>query len=246
MKKVFYVGLMVMLCCLSFCACGDKKSDGNKIPDVFGINYTDAISILETDGYEVKAIETNVDSISDKLLYPLEKVEKGIVFKIDDYILDSLGKLNKNYDVNYDGELVSEDKSVIIYYAKEDYVPEEDVASNTTDTSTDSSAETSKPDTTEKVPDKDTSNNGTLDPDFKAAMNSYEKFMDEYVAFMKKYKSNPSDMSLLTEYADYMSKYADFVEDFEKWEDEEMNAAETAYYIDVQERVSKKLLEVAN
>ena len=32
---------------------------------------------------------------------------------------------------------------------------------------------------------------------------------------------------------------------FEKWENEEMNAAETAYYIDVQARVSKKLLEAA-
>ena len=123
--------------------------------------------------------------------------------------------------------------------------PSEDDDNNTTP-STDSSTQTSEPDTTEKEPEKDTSNNGGLDPDFKAAMDSYEKFMDEYVAFMKKYKDNPSDLGLLADYADYMSKYADFVEDFEKWEDEEMNAAETAYYIDVQARVSKKLLEVAN
>ena len=108
------------------------------------------------------------------------------------------------------------------------------------------STEPSKPDTTEKEPEKDNTNNGGLDPDFKAAMDSYEKFMDEYVAFMKKYSANPTDMSLLADYADYMSKYADFVKDFEKWEDEEMNAAETAYYIEVQSRVSKKLLEVAN
>jgi len=122
--------------------------------------------------------------------------------------------------------------------------PSEDDNKDTTTPSTDSSTQT--PDTTEKEPDKDTSNNGGLDPDFKAAMDSYENFMDEYVAFMKKYKANPSDLSLLTDYADYMSKYADFVEDFEKWEDEEMNAAETAYYIEVQSRVSKKLLEAAN
>lgn len=77
-------------------------------------------------------------------------------------------------------------------------------------------------------------------------MDSYEKFMDEYVAFMKKYKENPSDLGLLADYADYMSKYTDFVKDFEKWENEEMNAAETAYYIEVQSRVNKKLLEVAN
>ena len=108
------------------------------------------------------------------------------------------------------------------------------------------STEESKPNTTEKEPEKDNTDKGGLDPDFKAAMDSYENFMDEYVAFMKKYKANPSDLSLLTDYADYMSKYADFVEDFEKWEDEEMNAAETAYYIEVQSRVSKKLLEAAN
>lgn len=124
--------------------------------------------------------------------------------------------------------------------------PSEDDNNDTSTPSTDSSNQTSEPDATEKEPDKDTSNNGGLDPDFKAAMDSYEKFMDEYVAFMKKYNANPTDMSLLTDYADYMSKYADFVEDFEKWEDEEMNAAETAYYIEVQARVSKKLLEVAN
>ena len=120
--------------------------------------------------------------------------------------------------------------------------PSEDDNNDTTTPSTDSSAQT--PDTTEKEPDKDTSNNGGLDPDFKAAMDSYENFMDEYVAFMKKYKANPSDLSLLTDYADYMSRYADFVEDFDKWDDEEMNASETSYYIDVQARVSKKLLEV--
>ena len=40
-------------------------------------------------------------------------------------------------------------------------------------------------------------------------------------------------------------KYADVEEDFEAWDDGEMNTAETAYYLDVQTRVSKKLLEVA-
>ena len=42
-----------------------------------------------------------------------------------------------------------------------------------------------------------------------------------------------------------MSKYNTFVKDFEKWSGEEMNAAEAAYYLDVQTRVTKKLLEIA-
>ena len=81
--------------------------------------------------------------------------------------------------------------------------------------------------------------------DFKDAMDSYEAFMDEYVAFMKKYSDNPSDVGLLADYTKYMSKYADMVEKFDKWESEDLNDAELTYYIDVQARVSKKLLEVA-
>ena len=123
MKKVLSL-VMALLVVLSLAACGGGKSGKNEIPDVFGVNYTDAIGILEAEGFEVRAIETSVGSFSDKLLYPLEKVDKGTVFKIDDYIIDNNGNLNKNFDVFYDEGLVSEDKSVVIYYAKEDYVLE--------------------------------------------------------------------------------------------------------------------------
>ena len=80
---------------------------------------------------------------------------------------------------------------------------------------------------------------------FKTAMDSYEKFMNDYVDFMKKYKANPTDISLLSEYADYISKYTSFMNDFNAWQDKKLNTAELAYYIEVQTRVSKKLLEVA-
>ena len=65
------------------------------------------------------------------------------------------------------------------------------------------STEPSNPNTTEKEPEKDNADKGDLDPNFKAAMDSYEEFMDEYVAFMKKYKDNPNDLGILTDYADY-------------------------------------------
>ena len=34
--------------------------------------------------------------------------------------------------------------------------------------------------------------------------------------------------------------------DFEGWDDGEMNTEEAAYYLDIQNRISKKLIEVAN
>ena len=248
MKKIL-AGILVLCMLLVFAGCGGEKSEGFKIPDVFGISYTDATELLENEGFEVKAIETGVDDISEKLLYPLERVEKDTVFKVDDYIIDDNGNLTKNYDVFYKGEFVSEDKSVVIYYAKEDYIrlddnsEQNDTTSSKNDSSTADTTSSTTVNMTNSNPEKEDTN--SIGKDFKKAMDSYEDFMDDYVAFMKKYQKNPSDLSLLADYSNYLSKYSKFVADFEKWEDEDLNMAELNYYVEVQARVTKKLLEVA-
>lgn len=64
--------------------------------------------------------------------------------------------------------------------------------------------------------------------------------MNQYVDFMKKYqKSGGTDLSLLSDYATYMSKYSEMCDNYDKWDEEDMNNAELAYYIDVQSRVQK-------
>lgn len=103
---------------------------------------------------------------------------------------------------------------------------------------------TSNPTNTPKPADTDLING--MHKNFKEAMDSYEEFMDEYINFMKKYKSNPTDIGLLTDYTKYMSKYIETVNKFEKWESEDLNDAELAYYIDVQARVAKKLIAIGN
>lgn len=225
----------------------NKNISGDSIPNVFGVTYTDAVEVLEADGFEVKAIETSVKSITDKLLYPLESVDKGTVFKIDDYILDGNGNLTLNYEILYDESMASEDKNIVIYYAKESFsgkdnnIPDD----NSSTEDSDESLDEAESEETTKEPEKEETNNGGIRADFKSAMDSYEKFFDEYVAIMKKYANNPSDMSILSDYTKYMGKYAKMMADFEKWESEDMNAAETAYYLEVQGRITKKLLEVA-
>lgn len=256
MKKLLSALVIVLMLC-SMAACGGKSSN-KEIPDVFGVNYADAITILESEGFTVNAIETSVESFSIKLLYPLETVEKGAVFKIDDYIIDNNGNLNKNYDVFYKDGLISDDMSLVIYYAKEDYTLEKENVSNTTSPSTEASKETTKEPTEEpseevtsapiepstEAPTEAPTEAG-LRPDFKAAMDSYETFMDEYITFMKKYKKNPNDLGLIMQYATFMGEYSEFVEDFEKWNSEDLNDAELAYYLEVQARVTKKLTEIA-
>ncbi|MCQ2508051.1 MAG: hypothetical protein MJ097_04610 [Dorea sp.] len=98
-----------------------------------------------------------------------------------------------------------------------------------------------------KKSEKKKKENSEISPDFKAAMDSYEAFFDEYVSFMNKYaESDKTDMNMLLEYTNYLSKYAEAMEKMEAIEDSDMNDAELAYYIDVTARIEKKLLEVAS
>lgn len=111
----------------------------------------------------------------------------------------------------------------------------------------DQSSDASKPETTNapetsKPAEADASG---LRSDFKEAMDNYESFMNDYVDFMKKYQANPTDLSLITDYATYISKYNELSQSFEKWNSSDMNDAEKAYYIEVQTRVNNKLLEAA-
>lgn len=83
-----------------------------------------------------------------------------------------------------------------------------------------------------------------LRPEFKEAMDSYEAFYTEYCDLLKKYISNPSDLSILSKYMSLMGKLSDMDEKFEAWESEDLNSEELKYYMDVNNRVMKMLLDV--
>ena len=97
--------------------------------------------------------------------------------------------------------------------------------------------------TTSQISVENPSSDG-LRPEFKEAMDSYEEYMNEYVEFMKKYEANPYDLTLIADYAKFVAKYAEMTADFAEWESD-LNDVEVAYYLDVQNRVNKKLLEIA-
>lgn len=88
---------------------------------------------------------------------------------------------------------------------------------------------------------KESSNSNGLRKEFKDAMDSYEAFYDEYCTFLKKYKANPTDLSLLSQYVTMMQKLADMDALFNKWETSDLNDAEIKYFLEVQARVLKKL-----
>ena len=119
-------------------------------------------------------------------------------------------------------------------------------AENAKNKQEDNKKETTKNEMKEKTQTNNTTtNDNEIRTNFKEAMDSYEKFIDEYIAFMKKYSANNSDLSLLKDYSNYLSKYSEMVSKFDKWNSEDLNTAETKYYIEVQTRVNKKLTDAA-
>ncbi len=86
-----------------------------------------------------------------------------------------------------------------------------------------------------------------LRPEVKEFLDAYEVCMDEYVAFMQKYmKADPVSMvSMMGDYTRILTRYTEFAEKMDAFDESELTNAELAYYIEVNSRVSQKLLLVA-
>lgn len=94
-------------------------------------------------------------------------------------------------------------------------------------------------------PNSENSFNAAVSPEFKEAMDSYEAFFDEYCNFMKKYSNADStaQMSMLTDYINYMAKYIDMMEKLGSIENN-LSEKEALYYAEVTARIYKKLMEI--
>ncbi len=103
--------------------------------------------------------------------------------------------------------------------------------------------ETTEPEVT-TAPETTSVSESTIRPEFKAAMDAYEEFYDEYCDLMAQYAKNPSNLSLLGKYGQMMTKMAEVDAAFEKWDDADMTTAEAAYYLEVNGRVLQKLAKV--
>ena len=108
---------------------------------------------------------------------------------------------------------------------------------------TDTSGEKQSEDLPDESSEKDTPVG--IREDFKKAMDAYEAFYDEYCDFLKEMKENPSDPKLILEYAQMLTKVEEMDKAFEEWDEEELSNEELMYYMDVHNRVMKKLIDVS-
>lgn len=76
-------------------------------------------------------------------------------------------------------------------------------------------------------------------------MDGYEKFFNEYVDFMKNYKSSDNVLGMIADYGKFMKNYLSMMEKFKAIDKDELSTADAAYYVEVSGRILKKLAEIA-
>ena len=83
-----------------------------------------------------------------------------------------------------------------------------------------------------------------VDPELKEFLDSYEDFVDDYVAFMEKYYKNPSDLSLLSDYSEFLQKYTEFASKVDDYDIDDLSGKDYDYYLEVTSRCTQKLLTI--
>lgn len=85
---------------------------------------------------------------------------------------------------------------------------------------------------------------GGIRPEFKAAMDSYEAFYDEYCSLMQRYMNNPADISILADYAEMLSRAEEMDRRFAAWDQDDMSPEELKYYLELSTRIEKRLIDM--
>ncbi len=145
---------------------------------------------------------------------------------------DSVKSVSVNGETEFDDytSYIADAKIVVTYYT-------EKKESSKTESKQESKQESKSESSKSLIGDS-----GAVTPSFKEYMDSYEDFMNEYVDLMKNYNSDP--MKYMTEYLEYMEKLGTYTDKLDSYDEDDMSAADWAYYLEVTTRVNKKLLEV--
>lgn len=107
--------------------------------------------------------------------------------------------------------------------------------SNSTSVTTDKSEETKAP----------SNNENTGAEEWRQFLKDYEAWVDDYIAIVKKYKDNPTDMSILTDYTNMVSEMADWAERADEIELELEDTDAALEYSSELLRIAAKLAEAA-
>lgn len=207
MKKLLVLLLVVMMI-TSLTACSKKEKSED-----FGGTWK--IDSIEYEGSKFSVEEWNNMEDEDLSGFYIIFKDGGKAY----VYIDGYGDL-VNWLKSDDSIMIGDEKCSIIdgkicldYYGDKIYlkktsdsqeIPKEDAGEDLTYEDDSSVVETISPEV-----EKDSTND---DAEWKQFLKDYEAWVDDYIVIVKKYKDNPSDMSILSDYAEMISEMTDWTE----------------------------------
>lgn len=82
----------------------------------------------------------------------------------------------------------------------------------------------------------------TANDDFKATMDSYEAFFDEWIEFMTTYNAEGNPLSMLADYTQMMAQYTETMSKMDDIDETTLTPEQQQYFLEVQGRINEKLL----
>ncbi|MBQ5911257.1 MAG: hypothetical protein IIW94_04550 [Clostridia bacterium] len=92
---------------------------------------------------------------------------------------------------------------------------------------------------------EESSEETSTDDGWRDFLKEYEEWADKYIAVVKKYKSNPSDLSILTEYTSLITELADWTERADDLSNSIVDVKDAAEYSAELVRIAAKIAEAA-
>lgn len=169
---------------------------------------------LEPGKSDEMSIYISIDEAKEKGITSIEKIDLGISLITDD---------------NGSGEY--------LYPLTIDLNKKTDSMSESSDESKAEAKEESKPES--KANDSANASSG-----FKETMDKYEKFFDDYIEFMKKYKEDSGNVELISEYTKWLSDYSDMLNEMNSIDKSSLSTEDLNYYIEVHTRILEKLKNI--
>lgn len=207
--------------------------------DHFSIEICDtSVEQFNTYVADVKAAGFNVDySKSDDSFHADNK--EGYSVSIDYEFLDkndvmeiSISAPQNNTDTSTSTDEDTSDSDT----AKSDEPSDtEDTTSLSDDKQSGSSSESEQPAQTEQP-------STTADDDFKATMDSYEAFFDEWIEFMTTYNAEGNPLSMLADYTQMMAQYTETMSKMDAIDETTLTPEQQQYFLEVQGRINEKIL----
>ena len=260
-------GVMVIISILCMTACQNPSASENTVTDT----KTDTNTITTASENTEKQLQvetTEFETAKDKSYYcgtwsltsvssggitaTIEALEKNGNYKFSGIVL-ILNDIGKYYfgnmkggeieywtvtenGINADGDdLILENELLVLYMKNDEKLFFEKTSADMIlpETPSDSTEETTTAPLT------------GIRPEFKATMDSYEAFFDEYTDFMNRYATaDYADMlAMMTDYTNYLTKYTEAMQKLNEIDENELSNEELAYYLEVTARINSKLMQ---